>query len=442
LKENSFGQAITLKKLAKERLQVILAQPRGFCAGVVRAIDIVEQALAKYGPPIYVRHEIVHNRHVVDSLISKGARFVEELSEVPDGAITVFSAHGVSRKVVDEASRRGLPTLDATCPLVSKVHNQGRHYIARGRTLILIGHAGHPEVEGTLGQIDGPTYLVQDEAEIEALPLATDTPIAYVTQTTLSVDDTSALIEALKQRFSDVVGPETRDICYATQNRQTAVRDLAQVSDLILVVGAKNSSNSNRLREIAEESGVPGYLVADGSQVDPAWLRNVKVVGLTAGASAPEVLVEDVIDALRRVAPVEVSTLDGIQENVRFRLPIELADEDTKARVHQARERRAMLVKEVEASGNTSQASRSDRQLHRPAASFGAKALSARAHAGAAVPLQSCLRRLRQDRLSRRDSEQAHLGRGRALRGGGMRGAGRLHRRRRTAHPQGSGEDR
>jgi 4-hydroxy-3-methylbut-2-enyl diphosphate reductase len=295
----------------------------------------VELALQKYGPPIYVRHEIVHNRHVVDSLIAKGARFVEEISEVPDGAITVFSAHGVSRKVVNEALERGLPTLDATCPLVSKVHNQGRHYIARGRTLVLIGHAGHPEVEGTLGQIDGPTYLVQNEAEIAALPLADDTPIAYVTQTTLSVDDTSALIEALKRRFTDVVGPETRDICYATQNRQSAVRDLARVADLILVVGAKNSSNSNRLREIAEESGVPGYLVADGSQVNPSWLDGVNVVGLTAGASAPEVLVEDVIEALRRIRPVEVDTLDGIQENVRFRLPLDLEDNDN-ARANRA----------------------------------------------------------------------------------------------------------
>jgi len=316
-----------LQGSADTRLQVILAQPRGFCAGVVRAIDIVEQALEKYGPPIYVRHEIVHNRHVVDSLIAKGAHFVEELSEVPDGAMTIFSAHGVPRVVINEAKARGLPTLDATCPLVSKVHNQGRHYIARGRTLVLIGHAGHPEVEGTLGQIDGSTYLVQNETEIEALPLAADTPVAYVTQTTLSVDDTSALIEALKKRFSDVVGPETRDICYATQNRQSAVRDLARVADLILVVGAQNSSNSNRLREIAEESGVPGYLVADGSQVDAAWLNGVKVIGLTAGASAPEVLVEDVIDALRRVAPVEVSTLDGIEESVRFRLPVELSEE-------------------------------------------------------------------------------------------------------------------
>jgi 4-hydroxy-3-methylbut-2-en-1-yl diphosphate reductase len=327
--------ATVLQDTVENRLQVILAQPRGFCAGVVRAIDIVELALQKYGPPIYVRHEIVHNRHVVDSLIAKGARFVEEISEVPDGAITVFSAHGVSRKVVNEARERDLPTLDATCPLVSKVHNQGRHYIARGRTLILIGHAGHPEVEGTLGQIDGPTYLVQNEAEIAALPLGDHTPVAYITQTTLSVDDTSAMIEALKRRFTDVVGPETRDICYATQNRQSAVRDLARVANLILVVGAKNSSNSNRLREIAEESGVPGYLVADGSQVNPEWLNGVKVVGLTAGASAPEVLVEDVIDALRKIAPVEVTALDGIEENVRFRLPLELEDNDN-ARANRA----------------------------------------------------------------------------------------------------------
>jgi 4-hydroxy-3-methylbut-2-enyl diphosphate reductase len=345
-----------LQSSADKRLQVILAQPRGFCAGVVRAIDIVEQALEKYGPPIYVRHEIVHNRHVVDSLIAKGAHFVEELSEVPDGAITIFSAHGVPRAVINEAKARGLPTLDATCPLVSKVHNQGRHYIERGRTLILIGHAGHPEVEGTLGQIDGPTYLVQNETEIEALPLKADTPIAYVTQTTLSVDDTSALIDALKRRFTDVVGPETRDICYATQNRQSAVRDLARVADLILVVGAQNSSNSNRLREIAEESGVPGYLVADGSQVDPAWLEDVRVVGLTAGASAPEVLVEDVIDALRRIAPVAVSTLDGIEESVRFRLPVELSDD--KLAAHAAAQR--AREKEV-ARGYSRQAGREDR---------------------------------------------------------------------------------
>jgi 4-hydroxy-3-methylbut-2-en-1-yl diphosphate reductase len=306
-------------------MKVVLAQPRGFCAGVVRAIDIVERALTKYGTPIYVRHEIVHNRHVVDSLKAKGARFVEDLSEVPDGAVAVFSAHGVSRAVVDEARSRELPTLDATCPLVTKVHNQGRRYVAQGRNLVLIGHVGHPEVVGTLGQIDGPTHLVQGEADVAALPFPEDAPVAYITQTTLSVDDTRSIIAALTARFSDVVGPETRDICYATQNRQTAVRELSRVADVILVVGARNSSNSNRLREIGEEAGVPSYLVADGSEVDPAWVREAGVVGLTAGASAPQVLVQDVIEALRRISAVEVSVLSGIEENITFRLPAELA---------------------------------------------------------------------------------------------------------------------
>jgi len=306
-------------------LKIVLAQPRGFCAGVVRAIDIVERALAHYGAPIYVRHEIVHNRHVVEGLEAKGARFVEDLSEIPDGAVTIFSAHGVSQAVADEARRRGLPTLDATCPLVTKVHNQSRRYVAQGRILVLIGHAGHPEVEGTLGQIEGEAYLVQNEAEVEALPLAADAPIAYVTQTTLSVDDTRSIIAALQRRFADVVGPETRDICYATQNRQAAVRELSRVADVILVVGARNSSNSNRLREIGEEAGVPSYLVADGSEVDPAWVQDAAVVGLTAGASAPEVLVDDVIAALGRVGPIHVSVLPGLEETISFRLPAEMA---------------------------------------------------------------------------------------------------------------------
>jgi 4-hydroxy-3-methylbut-2-enyl diphosphate reductase len=306
-------------------LKVILAQPRGFCAGVIRAIEIVERAIAKFGPPIYVRHEIVHNRHVVEALEKKGVRFVEDLSEVPDGAVTIFSAHGVSRAVVAEARARLLPILDATCPLVSKVHHQTRRYADQGRALVLVGHAGHPEVEGTLGQVDGEIYLVQDEADVARLPLQPDTPMAYVTQTTLSVDDTSAIVRSLTRRFSDVIGPETRDICYATQNRQAAVRDLARLVDLILVVGSRNSSNSNRLREIGEAACVPSHLVADGSEVDPVWLDGVKAVGLTAGASAPEKLVEDVIRAFRQVAPVEVSTLSGIQENVTFRLPAELA---------------------------------------------------------------------------------------------------------------------
>ena len=304
--------------------KIVLAQPRGFCAGVVRAVDIVERALEKYGAPIYVRHEIVHNRHVVESLKAKGARFVETLDEVPSGAVTIFSAHGVSRDVENEARARNLPTLDATCPLVTKVHNQGRRYVGQGRILIFVGHSGHPEVEGTLGQIDGTIHLVQNVKDVEALPLPLHTPIAYITQTTLSVDDTRAIIEALKKRFSDVVGPETRDICYATQNRQSAVRELSAVADILIVVGARNSSNSNRLREIGAEAGLPSYLVADGSEIDPSWFRGGETIGLTAGASAPEVLVEDVIEALRRVAPVQVALLPGEPETVSFRLPAEL----------------------------------------------------------------------------------------------------------------------
>src|SRR6478735_1579966 len=230
-------------------MKVILAQPRGFCAGVVRAIEIVERALQKYGPPVYVRHEIVHNKHVVESLKAKGAVFVEEVSEVPPNAVTVFSAHGVAKSVEQEASVRGLPVLNATCPLVTKVHNQGKRYVGQGRTLILIGHAGHPEVEGTMGQVGAPVTLVQTEEEVATLEIPSDTPVAYITQTTLSIDDTKGIIQALKQRFTDIVGPETSDICYATQNRQTSVRELAKVADVILVVGAANSSNSNRLRE-------------------------------------------------------------------------------------------------------------------------------------------------------------------------------------------------
>ena len=305
-------------------MQVRLAQPRGFCAGVIRAIDIVEQALAKFGAPVYVRHEIVHNRHVVESLRAKGARFVENLSEVPAGAITIFSAHGVARVVELDANARGLHVLDATCPLVAKVHGQGQRYVAQGRLVILVGHAGHPEVEGTMGRISGPVLLVQTERDVEALDLAADTPVAYVTQTTLSVDDTRAIIAALKRRFTDIVGPDINDICYATQNRQSAVRELAKVADVILVVGAKNSSNSNRLREIGAEEGVPSYLIADGSELDAAWVRDADTVGITAGASAPEELVDDVLQTLGRLGPIEVSVLPGIEEKVEFRLPAEL----------------------------------------------------------------------------------------------------------------------
>ena len=309
---------------AKPPLDIFLCAPRGFCAGVVRAIDVVEKALARYGPPVYVRHEIVHNKYVVESLKNKGAIFVEDLSEVPADAVTVFSAHGVARSVEEEAAARGLPVLNATCPLVTKVHNQGKRYISKGRHLILIGHAGHPEVEGTMGQIPGPVLLVQNVDDVADLALPADTPVAYITQTTLSVDDTKDIIAALQARFTDIQGPDIRDICYATQNRQSAVRDLSKLVDVILVVGAANSSNSNRLREIGTEVGVPSYLVADGTEVKAEWLRDAKAVGITAGASAPEVLVDDVIEALRRIGPVTVSVLPGREENIEFRLPAEL----------------------------------------------------------------------------------------------------------------------
>ncbi|MDB5737083.1 MAG: ispH [Sphingomonas bacterium] len=302
-------------------VKVLLAQPRGFCAGVIRAIDIVDQALDKVGAPVYVRHEIVHNRHVVDTLKAKGAVFVDELEEVPTGAVTIFSAHGVSRAVQLDAEARGLPVIDATCPLVSKVHLQGRRYVASGRILVLIGHAGHPEVEGTLGQIDGEVHLVGTPEEVATLALPDDAPIAYITQTTLSVDDTRAIIAALEARFSDITGPSTSEICYATQNRQSAVRALCEQADMLLVVGSPNSSNSNRLREIGEEMGKPAYLIADGSELDPTWLQGVATIGLTAGASAPEELVQSVIAAIAIQGPVSVETLDGLEENVQFRLP-------------------------------------------------------------------------------------------------------------------------
>lgn len=305
--------------------RVILAQPRGFCAGVVRAIEIVERSLERYGSPVYVRHEIVHNQAVVDNLKAKGAVFVEELNDVPAHAVTIFSAHGVGRTVEANAEARGLHVLNATCPLVSKVHTQGRQYAASGRVVVLIGHAGHPEVEGTIGQIDGRVLLVQNEREAELLDLPTDTPMAYVTQTTLSVDDTRGVIAVLHRRFTNLVGPDIRDICYATQNRQSAVRELCKQVDVLLVVGAKNSSNSNRLREIGAETGIPSYLLADGTELDPAWVRDGNVVGITAGASAPEAMVEHVIDALRGLAEVEVSTMDGREEHVEFRLPAELS---------------------------------------------------------------------------------------------------------------------
>jgi 4-hydroxy-3-methylbut-2-en-1-yl diphosphate reductase len=307
-------------------MRVILAQPRGFCAGVERAIEIVERALKKFGPPIYVRHEIVHNRHVVEDLRQRGAIFVDELDQVPDGAMTIFSAHGVAKKVEQDAASRNLPVIDATCPLVAKVHNEGRRYARQDREIVLVGHAGHAEVEGTIGQVPGTVHLVQTAADVDALTIRDPDKLAYITQTTLSVDDTRGIIAALKARFPTIVGPDVRDICYATQNRQQAVRDLAKRVDLILVVGSRNSSNSNRLREIGEELGRPAYLIDDASAMQPDWFRNVGSVGVTAGASAPESLVRGVLEGLRAIDEIEVSTLDGVAEDVRFRFPAEVAD--------------------------------------------------------------------------------------------------------------------
>jgi 4-hydroxy-3-methylbut-2-enyl diphosphate reductase len=302
-------------------LQVLLAKPRGFCAGVIRAIEIVERLLELHGPPIYVRHEIVHNQHVVEKLRSKGAIFVDELTEIPSDAITVFSAHGVPRSVEMEARERGLPVFDATCPLVTKVHLHGRKFAETGRAIVLIGHAGHAEVLGTMGQIDSPLHLVSTPDDVASLPLDPSTPLAYITQTTLSVDDTREVIRALFERFTDVVGPDVTDICYATQNRQNAVQQLAERSNVLLVVGARNSSNSNRLREIGEECGIPSYLINDASEIRPSWIEGVETVGVTAGASAPEVLVEEVIERLASLRQVSVHELDGIDENVAFSLP-------------------------------------------------------------------------------------------------------------------------
>lgn len=305
--------------------RVLLAKPRGFCAGVERAIEIVERALALYGPPVYVRHEIVHNKHVVESLRAQGAVFVEELDEIPEGAVTIFSAHGVSTEVEDEAERRNLPVIDATCPLVTKVHKEGRNHARKGREVILIGHAGHPEVEGTQGRIPGGVHLVSSTDDVRDIAVRDPTKVAYVTQTTLSVDDTRDIIEALRRRFPKITGPDVKDICYATQNRQQAVRELAARVDMLLVVGARNSSNSNRLREIGAESGIPSYLIDDARSLDPAWLEGVATVGVTAGASAPEKLVQDLIDRLGDFGSVIVEELAGVEEHMQFKLPRELA---------------------------------------------------------------------------------------------------------------------
>jgi 4-hydroxy-3-methylbut-2-enyl diphosphate reductase len=304
-------------------MRVLLAQPRGFCAGVERAIETVERAIAKHGPPVYVRHEIVHNRHVVDGLRTKGAVFVEELGEIPDGAVAIFSAHGVARSVETEAKRRGLATIDATCPLVKKVHLEGQRYAAQGRDVVLIGHQGHPEVVGTLGQIPGTVHLVRSAADVATLRVTDPARVAYVSQTTLSVDETRETAGALRARFPAIVGPDTRDICYATQNRQMAVRALARLVDAVIVVGGTNSSNSTRLRELAAEY-VPAHLLDDPRDLDWSWLDGVDTLGVTAGASAPERLVEDLLARIAARVPVERATLPGLEETVRFRLPAEV----------------------------------------------------------------------------------------------------------------------
>jgi 4-hydroxy-3-methylbut-2-enyl diphosphate reductase len=306
-------------------MQIILAQPRGFCAGVKRAIEIVEKALEKFGSPIYVRHEIVHNKYVVDDLIAKGVVFVNEIDEVPDGAVTIFSAHGVSQKVIDSAQLRHLPIIDATCPLVTKVHKEAQRSEEAGNQIILIGHNGHPEVEGTSGQVKGEVILVENIADVAKIKVIDEKRLSYVTQTTLSVDDTKDIIEALKLRFPDIQGSGTKDICYATQNRQDAVRKLAKMTDIILVIGSKNSSNSNRLCDLACEMGVTSYLINDASDINVQWFNGVSNIGITAGASAPEILIDKIISFFQEKYDVTISTMDGEPENVVFKLPKEVA---------------------------------------------------------------------------------------------------------------------
>lgn len=314
-----------MTNVADSPKKILLAQPRGFCAGVDRAIEIVEKALEKYGPPVYVRHEIVHNRHVVESLRKRGAVFVEEISEIPENAPVIFSAHGVSKKVVSEANERGLESIDATCPLVTKVHIEARKLQDQSHHIILIGHEGHPEVEGTMGQIHGPVHLVESVEDVENLELPPGTPVAYITQTTLSLDDTAHIVDALKKKFPDIRGPKKDDICYATQNRQNIVKTMAPLCDVLIVLGAPNSSNSNRLREVAERCGTESYLVEDVSQIEPFMIDGKSVIGITAGASAPEILVREVIDYLNSLGWVEVERMGDVQEKIEFLLPRSLA---------------------------------------------------------------------------------------------------------------------
>ena len=308
-------------------MDILLSNPRGFCAGVDRAIEIVERAIEVFGAPIYVRHEVVHNRYVVDGLRQRGAVFVEELSEVPENSTVIFSAHGVSKAVQDEARQRGLQVFDATCPLVTKVHIEVHHHANQGKEIVFIGHAGHPEVEGTMGQYDNPQggiYLVESPEDAAVLKVKNPGNLAYVTQTTLSIDDTQAVVDALKTRFPDICGPRKDDICYATQNRQDAVKKLADKCDVILVVGSPNSSNSNRLREIAEKLGCSSYLVDSADHVKQEWIENARCIGVTAGASAPEVLVSEVITKLKGWGANPATEYAGIEEKVVFSLPKEL----------------------------------------------------------------------------------------------------------------------
>ncbi|MFA7606187.1 MAG: 4-hydroxy-3-methylbut-2-enyl diphosphate reductase [Rhodocyclaceae bacterium] len=304
--------------------EILLATPRGFCAGVERAIEIVERALQRFGAPIYVRHEVVHNKFVVEDLRTKGAIFVEELDEVPAGSTVIFSAHGVSQQVRDEAARRGLRVFDATCPLVTKVHIEVSRMREQGREIVMIGHKGHPEVEGTMGQVRDGIHLVESVEDVARLEVADPQRLAFVTQTTLSMDDAAAIIAALRERFPDIVGPRKDDICYATQNRQDAVKLMSDEVDAVLVVGSVNSSNSNRLREVAELRGVPAWLIDNADAIDPVWLDGKARIGVTAGASAPEILVQQVIDRLQALGSETVRTLDGIPERVTFPLPREL----------------------------------------------------------------------------------------------------------------------
>ncbi|MFP5383204.1 MAG: 4-hydroxy-3-methylbut-2-enyl diphosphate reductase [Gammaproteobacteria bacterium] len=309
-------------------MKILLANPRGFCAGVDRAIDIVNRALEVFGAPVYVRHEVVHNKFVVDDLRARGAVFVDELDQVPDGALVIFSAHGVSRAVQDEAKQRGLKVFDATCPLVTKVHMEVLRYARAGRETILIGHEGHPEVEGTMGQYDrrhgGDIYLVEDEDDVAALTVRHPEALSYVSQTTLSVDDTSKVIDALRAKFPAIRGPRKDDICYATQNRQDAVKQLALEAQVVLVVGSVNSSNSNRLRELAERCGARAWLVDGAADIRPEWLAGAETVGVTAGASAPEVLVAGVIARLRELGGEAAAEMSGRPENITFSMPREL----------------------------------------------------------------------------------------------------------------------